>query len=188
MATTKSNHQFWTNLSDQECVSELNKFNLISLKSVLWGDTAYKYLSKVKSGEILFSQIQDELKYLVTSSLGFLFESFEKEIVKGFNVYLFECGLSFKTVPIIDHGLYALGFGNVIEGKDIAQCENILKRGVWQCVGNRFYRTHKEQTYIRRCGYRKMEMAIISETFPKITQKEVRKIIEDYQKLNYPKL
>lgn len=188
MDSIKTNRQFWDDLSDEDCVIELNKFDLITLKAVLWGDTALKYLKMVKSRKILFSQIQNELRYLVTSSLGFLFESFEKEIVKGLNVYLFECGLSFKTIPIIEHGMFVLGFGNVIEDKNIDQCKNILKRGVFNCVGNVFYRTHREQTYIRRCGYRKMEMSIISETQPNITQKEVREIVESYNLNKYKKI
>ena len=102
---------------------------------------------------------------------------------EGWNCYIFDCGLSFKNNPLINNGYTTTNLPKI---KSIKDCEYLLSNHVFNCKGKPFLRSNVKNVFIRQHIYKRKEMAIISKSLPKITQKKVREVVENiwgYEKI-----
>ncbi|MGR3220925.1 MAG: hypothetical protein ACUZ8H_14070 [Candidatus Anammoxibacter sp.] len=94
-----------------------------------------------------------------------------------YKCYIFTCGLSFKEKPVQTDGYHPW----IVFVKTVKDCERLLTENMFDCKGTQFLRCFKEKIYIRQWPtYRRYEIVIVSKSVPKMTQKEVRHIIQGY--------
>lgn len=177
MDNIKQNRSYWGTIKTNEQFLEATaEVNLKDLSTVIWGKTAVKILTAIRKGAD-FIKSDAEVRFLVTYSLSKYFKAYSEQPNKGFNVWICECGSSFKSNFIVEKG-YSDRFKD--KEKSIEQCKYILTDNVFDCKGTQFRKTNKENVFVRDYPYRRYQVAVISETKPKISQWDIKEIINNF--------